>query len=511
MGLPTRVPLGARIALVASAPVKRRRTWPQRLLISFNIVLVVTCLTAAGVLAVSQKRIGDTPRLKLGTSLTHTTSSSDPMNFLIVGADNAEGLETGDQVLTGRNLQSMLTDTIMILRVDPNQEKAWLLSLPRDLWVDIAGGGKGRINEALALGGPDLLIRTIDENFGIPINHFLQVNFAGFKSVVDSVGGVPIYFNYPARDTHSGLAVEEPGCVVLESEEALDFARSRYYEAFIDGQWQSDPTSDFGRIKRQQYFFKAAMSRAIEKGARNPIELARLVGVAQEYVVIDDNLSFEQILDIGNRLNNFDPDDLQVYSAGDFAVGGWAGPASVLFLNDAAAQPTFDVFRGINPVYDILGSVRVEVRNGTGKVGEGETVAGDLTRTGFTVTGSVDDGNFRNDTTVIRYAPGAILPAIVLARYLDIDAPLEEDPALATTEHSVALVVGRDFSGIRDEWRPLEDFAQYLPGAVADPAGSTDTAGTGTSDTTIAEPPTTTAPSNSERSIVPEPPEGVEC
>jgi LCP family protein required for cell wall assembly len=490
-------------ALVASATVKRRRTWPQRLLIAFNIVLVVLCLTAAGGLAFYQRQFSDVPRIALGTALDSQTSSSEPQNFLMVGADNAEGLSEDDPVLIGRNVREMLTDTIMILRVDPNQEKAWLLSLPRDLWVNIAGGGKGRINEAVALGGPDLLIRTIKENFDIPINHYIQVNFAGFRSVVDSVGGVPIYFNYPARDTNSGLDVPEAGCRVLDSTQALAFSRSRYYEAFIDGRWQQDPTSDFGRIRRQQYFFRAAMERAIEKGARNPIELSNLVGVAQQYVVIDNNLTFDQVIDIGNRFNNFDPDDLQVYSAGDFATGGWAGAASVLFLNEAAAQPTFDVFRGINPIYDVLASVRVEVRNGTGRVGEGESVAADLTRRGFTVTGSVDDASFRNDTTVIKYAPGSVLAAIVVARYLDIDAPIEEDLTLATAENQVALVVGRDFTGVREEWRPLNEFAHLLPGAVPTDAEPPTSAVEGA--------PTTTEPDDSSRSILPEPPEGVEC
>jgi LCP family protein required for cell wall assembly len=488
--------------LVASGLVKRRRTWPQRLLIGFNIVLVVLCLSAAGGLAFYQRQFSDVPRIALGTALDSQTSTSEPQNFLLVGADNAEGLAEDDPVLIGRNVREMLTDTIMILRVDPNQEKAWLLSLPRDLWVDIAGGGKGRINEAVALGGPDLLIRTIKENFDIPINHYIQVNFAGFRNVVDSVGGIPIYFNYPARDTNSGLAIDEAGCHVLDSTQALGFARSRYYEAFIDGEWQTDPTSDFGRIRRQQYFFRAAMERAIEKGARNPIELSNLVGVAQQYVVIDENLTFDQVIDIGNRFNNFDPDDLQVYSAGDYATGGWAGPASVLFLNEAAAQPTFDVFRGVNPLYDVLGTVRVEVRNGTGRVGEGETVAADLTRRGFAVTGSVDDATFRNDTTAIKYAPGSLLAAIVVARYLDVDAPLEEDPTLATSENQVALVVGRDFTGVREDWRPLDEFTQYLPGSVPVDAAPP---------TSVADAPTTTAPDDSARSILPEPPEGVEC
>lgn len=484
---------------------KRRRTWPQRLVIAFNIFLVLTCLTSAYALAFYDRQLSDIPRVALQSSLNQTTSAAEPQNFLIVGADNAEGLDSKDPVVAGRNVKEMLTDTVMILRIDPNQEKAWLLSLPRDLYVNIPGNrGKDRINTALALGGPQLLIQTINQNFGIKIDHFIQVNFFGFKQLVDSIEGVNVYFNYPAKDDNTGLNVTEAGCKTLTGDQALAFARSRHYTAKIDGRWQEDATSDHGRIARQQYFIKQAMKKAIEKGARNPIQMANLIGVAQQYIVIDDSLTGEQILDLGARFNEFNPEDLQVYEP--YTKDGFAGPAAVLFLQEQPSQEMFNIFRGVNPTLNVLASVRVEVRNGTGKAGEGQDVANDLTKRGFSVTGVTDDKSFRNDKTVIKYAPGDgnKLAAVVVARFLDGPPTFEEDPSLTGTDHTVALVVGKDFPGVRKEWRPLEEFSQYLPAAEAPATSAPAASGGGTTSTTA-------PPAANARSIVPEPPPGVEC
>ena len=480
-------------------------------MIVFNIFLVMTCLSSAYALAFYNRQLSDIPRVSLQSTLNSTSSQTDPQNFLVVGADNAEGLDSTDPVVAGRNVKETLTDTIMILRIDPNLQKAWLLSLPRDLYVPIAGNhGKDRINSALSLGGPQLLIQTINQNFGIKIDHFLQVNFYGFKQLVDSIDGVNVYFNYPARDDNTGLNVTEPGCKLLNGDQALAFARSRHYTAKIDGRWQEDPTSDHGRIARQQYFVKQALKKAINKGARNPIQLSNLLGVAQQYVVIDDTLTPENILDLGARFNAFNPDDLKVYEP--YTHGGMAGAAQVLFLDEQPSQEILNIFRGVDPSLNVLAAVRLEVRNGTGKVGEGQDVAGELKRRGFTVTGSSDDKNFRNDKTVIKYAPGAgnLIAAIVLARYMDGTPIFEEEPALARSDHSVALVVGKDFPGIRTDFRPLEEFKQYLPGPENAPT-------TVPEPTTVAnnqQPATTTTtqrPSPNAKSIVPEVPAGVEC
>ncbi len=481
-------------------------------MLGFNIFLVVFCLLSAYALAFYNKQLSDIPRVSLQGSLASQTDSTEPQNFLLVGADNAEGLDANDPILRGnRPVTEKLTDTIMILRVDPNQQKAWLLSLPRDLYVPIAGNhGKDRINTALSLGGPELLIQTIKENFGIPIHHFLQVNFLAFKKIVDSVDGVNVYFNYPARDENTGLNIPDAGCHVLDGDMALAFARSRHYTALIDGRWQEDPTSDHGRIARQQYFIKQALKKAIDKGARNPIQLNNLIGVAQQYVNIDSTLTPEQILDLGARFNAFNPDDLKVYEP--YTRGGMAGAASVLFLQEGPSQEIFNIFRGVNPLLNVLAATRVEVRNGTGKVGEGQTVGDDLKRRGFTVTGVTDDRNFRNDTTVVRYAPGSgnLIAAVVVARYLDVQVSFVEDPTLADTDHSVALVVGRDFSGVRTDARPIEDFKDVLSGAshedTTTSAPAAAASGAGPTTTVPTDPPAPNA-----HSIIPEPPPGVEC
>jgi LCP family protein required for cell wall assembly len=485
-------------------------------------------LTSAWALAFYKNQLSDIPRIPLEGSLSEVSDQSEPQNFLLVGADSSAGLDASDPVNIGRNPQEQLTDTIMILRIDPNQEKAWLLSLPRDLYIPIAGNhGKDRINTALTLGGPQLLIQTIKDNFGIPINHFMQVNFLAFQELVDSVGGVNVYFNYPARDSNTGLDVETPGCRTLNGEQALQFARSRHYTAKIDGVWTEDPTSDHGRIARQQYFIKQALKKAIDKGARNPIELNSLIQVAKNYVTIDDKLTPDQILDLGSRFNSFNPDSLQVYEP--YTTGGYAGAAAVLFLDPQPSQAMFDIFRGVNPTMGVVAATRVEVRNGTGKVGEGQSVGDALKRTGFSVTGVTDAADFRTDKTTIAYAPGqaGLFYAEVLSRYLDINATFKPEPELADGDHPVALIVGRDFGSVLTDPRPISDFTGLWPTAADSSATTapttaapTTTAPTGkaaggkpttTQAATTTEPSTTLPPAPSAHSIVPDPPPGTVC
>ena len=200
---------------------------------------MVICFTSAVGLAYVFRQASDIQRFGgLGATLDQKPGKGEPENFLLVGVDNSEGLNKNDPVLIGRSQASLLSDTIMIIRVDPQTHQAAILSLPRDLYVPIADtGGKAKINSALPGGGPERLIKTIQQNFGIPINGFIEVNFAGFRSLVDAVNGVPIYFPWPARDDHTGFLVEEPGCVTLDGVQALAYARSRYFETKQNGKW----------------------------------------------------------------------------------------------------------------------------------------------------------------------------------------------------------------------------------------------------------------------------------
>ena len=460
---------------------------------------MLVCFASAAGLGYAFKRASDVQRYGgLGSTLDHPAAKGEPENFLLVGVDNSEGLDAKDPVLIGRTRASLLSDTIMILRIDPTTKQASILSLPRDLWIPIAEtGGKQRINTALPGGGPERLIKTIQQDFGIPINHYVQVNFHGFKSLVDAVGGVPIYFQWPARDLNTGFGVDQPGCVMLNGTDALAYARSRHFETKTGNKgktWVGDPSSDFGRIARQQQFIKLALKRAIAKGVRNPFVLNQLIGVATGNVTLDDQITTQDLLDLGNQFRDFDPDALQVYTppATNAVIGG----ADVLLLDNAGAQPLFAKFRNQADADNPLRAIQVEVQNGSGTGSQAEQVLKQLDGFGFTPIGSSDSTSFRNTRTQIRYAAGAEASAVELARYLDGNPQFTLDKTLTGT--TLTLVTGKDFQGLRTTARPAGDYSSFLATTTtttAPPAGST----------TATEPPTT------EAGMVPTTPDGEQC
>jgi LCP family protein required for cell wall assembly len=471
------------------------RSWPQRALIAFMSLLVVVSLTAAAGLAYVERQVSDVPRLSFGGVLDEQETSAEPQNILIVGVDDGSGLAAGDPVLKGRD-QSLNTDTIMVLRVDPSSERAALLSFPRDLWVPIAGTTrKGKINSAMALGGPQRLVQTIQQNFEIEIHHFVMVDLAGFRNLVSAVDGVPMYFPWAARDRESGFLQDETGCVTLDAEQALAYARSRYFEKYDEERkrYEFDPASDLGRIDRQQDFIQAALKRAVAKGVRNPFTMNQLITVGQQSVTFDEYLTTQDIVDLGTQFRDFDPEQLDLYTPP--VRTGNVGAASVVFLDERAAQPIFDIFRGVDTEVDVIPTVRVEVRNGSGQSGQGRTVLDDLADRGFVAVRSTDARTFDFDETVVLYRAGDEVAAANVARFLDEDPRFQVDETLPE-DVTVAVVTGRDFTAVRAEPRPIEDFQSFLDGAGAVPGAEVPV-----EDTT-----TTTA-----NPFVPEAPPGVTC
>lgn len=497
-----------------------RRSWGQRLVLSANVLLALGLLIAAVALLRYNDQVGQINRIAGQGTLTRAQTAGQPLNFLVVGVDNAEGLDPDDPVLRGRQEASLLSDTIMVVRVDPEANRAWLLSIPRDLWVTIAGTGtSGKINSALALGGPQMLIDTVQTALDIPINHYVQVNFAGFRNLVEVIGGVPVWFEYPARDTNTGLNVESPGCINLEGEQALAFVRSRYYEIAVDGEWISDPTGDSGRIARQQAFIRAALNRAVNQGARNPFELQRLIRATDGEVVLDDALSLDELLDLGERFREFNVEAFEVVTLpGD---PGWAGAASVVYLREVDAQPLLAVFRGQTLFGTPNALARVEVRNGTGVTGQAAGVADELGDLGFSVVGSGDAPGY-DGPTQIRYVRGGLLQAVLLARYLGVDVPLvPAEPAEITGDTGLLLITGNDWNGLLDEPLVPEVFQAYLDQFAAEVAadaagGGPPTTASGLTVDDLGDDGPVTVPSTTSTTItadrfVPNPPEGVRC
>ena len=456
-----------------------RRTWPQRLLITFNISLIVACLVVAGGLGYLNYKFGQLPRVSLGHVLADEADASGPQNFLLVGTDSSARLDPDDPVTIGRNNLGLLSDTIMILRVDPGSEQAQLLSLPRDLWVDLSTGGSQRINTAISVGGVESLIETIGINFDIPIHHYVEVDFLAFKELVSAIGGVPVFFPTPVRDERSGLSAPIGGCVTLDGDQALAYVRSRNYEVFEDGRWRTDPSGDLGRISRQQVFIQRALERAVARGVRNPVTLNRLIDVGISTVTVDDDLGADDVFQLGNKFRTFNPDTLQMYSVpvSDDTING----AQVLRLQETEAEPILDLFRGIAADDLSPAGVLVEVQNGSGISGQAGLVADEIGEAGFNVAGTGDADSFDHVRTVVRYTADQAASADLLARYLAAGAELEQVDDLGGAD--VILVVGTDWAGVLDEPSGDPLVAPPAADASAEPAPET------TSTTVIGEVP----------------------
>jgi len=195
-------------------------------------------------------------------------------NFLIVGSDTRAVVDPSDPdyKALGPDVSPPRSDTIMIARVDPKAKTVDLVSFPRDLWVPIQPtGSPERINTAYNVedrqqDGAQRLVDTIKADFGIDINHYVEIDFASFKGVVDAVGGVPMYFDTAVRDTSTGFYQYELGCQTLNGEQGLALSRSRHFQyQNRKGTWVDDPSSDLGRIARQQYFLRKMVDRASAK------------------------------------------------------------------------------------------------------------------------------------------------------------------------------------------------------------------------------------------------------
>jgi len=463
----------------------------------FNGCFIIGLLVVAGGLGYGYTKYSRLPRIEVGSVLTSKASDDTPQNFLLVGVDSAASLDPDDPAAAGRaDVGGLRSDTMMVLRVDPTTGQAILLSLPRDLWVPLASGGNQRLNAAIQVGGAENLIDTIEQYLSIPINHYVQVDFAGFKGLVEALDGVKVYFPTPVRDPRSFLDIDATGCLTLDGTQALGYVRSRHYQYYEDGRWRSDPTSDFGRVNRQQDFIVRAVRRAVEKGVRNPVTLDNLVDAALGTVTVDDLLTAEDIVNLAAGFRDFDPNGLGTYTLP--VSGDSVGEASVLRLLDQEAQPTLALFRGTPRGDAAPGDVRVRVLNGTGRPGQAGLVSEALAGVGFGSAGTGDEGGSLI-RTVVRYQAGQEAAADLVARHLEAGAELQivTEPLAA----DVVVITGLDYAGVRAVPTPATSSTSTTQSSVATSTTSTATPTSATSPTS-----TTTVAGQ-----VPEPPPGSDC
>jgi LCP family protein required for cell wall assembly len=298
-------------------------------------------------------------------------------------------------------------------------------------------------------------VQTIKRNFGISIDNYAQVDFASFEKLVEVLGGVPVYFTTPVRDRTTGLYVDTPGCVRLNPQQALAYARSRHFEFEFMGKWLTDGTGDLGRITRQQDFIKRAIRSASDKGVRNPQTAVGIVDAAVGAVVLDDTLTVDAILGLLSQFRTFNPDDLVTNQ-----VPTESAPRDGVAYQDVVwgqALPLLEPFWGVDPAVGVQPrNVIVDVRSASGDQDRANLVASAFDARGFDAEAYTNRSGSGGVT--ITYGPAGRDAAVLVARYLDIVPDLKLDESIVGNR--VILDVNGQVDGVRDDPKPLEELPE---------------------------------------------------
>jgi LCP family protein required for cell wall assembly len=216
---------------------------------------------------------------------------------LLVGDDSVDNIADENRDIATGERDGHRTDTIMVLRIDPDGKQVTGINFPRDLLVTLCDGSRRKINAAYFVGGADCLVDTIRDFAGLRIDHFVQVDFQGFVDIVNAVDGVTMYLEEPMEDPKAHLDLPK-GCVTLDGRSALGFVRTR-----------SD--TDFGRIARQQRFLKELADEATSLDVvANPVRLFQTVDAVGDMMTVDDSMTMGTMRDFAMTLRGIDSDNI---------------------------------------------------------------------------------------------------------------------------------------------------------------------------------------------------------
>jgi LCP family protein required for cell wall assembly len=302
------------------------------------VVILVLLVVSAGYVFL-QHSIDGLNKLHVGDEVA--VQSGAPFTVLVIGSDSRVGENAAQFGSTGQ-VAGQRSDVVQLWRVTPSKKEVQVISIPRDTVVSMLGadvtqyGQYNRINSSFG-SGADQLVKTITANFGIPINHVVEIDFAGFQDAVNAVNGVYLDFNYPAKDAYSDLDITTPGCQLLGGAQALAVARSRHYEYYENGEWQYDGTSDYGRIQRQDAFLRALIA-AVKSKETNPIALAHFVGSLHEGLQIDDGFSANELIGLAETYHAFNGNDLSAQTLPTEDSSAFPDLGDVLVEDQPAAQ-----------------------------------------------------------------------------------------------------------------------------------------------------------------------------
>jgi LCP family protein required for cell wall assembly len=363
-------------------------------------------------------------------------------NFLVLGSDTREGLTAEDQQQfgTAERTNGQRADTIIVVQTDVQNERTIVLSIPRDLLVEIPGHGMQKINQALDYGA-NVMVRTVEKLTGLEINHYVQVDFVGFIELVDALGGVSICVDRPLIDRLSGLKLPHAGCYHLRGHQALAFVRARHIEG--------DVIPDFSRISRQQQFTRAVINKVLSLGAI--FNYIPIVNAASRNLTTDAGLNLYDLQDLTRTLASLGQKtvDFRVVPARPLEADGVSyvemitGPtgAEALFRRIREGRGLGSIGREAPSTPISPANIEVRVRDANSG-GAAERVADYLERAGFIVN-AVEPAPPGLTTTKLRYGGGATREANGVGSYLPTIPKLFDN--VHTDGREITVVIGPDF------------------------------------------------------------------
>jgi LCP family protein required for cell wall assembly len=374
----------------------------RRGLIGFLIVANIAIFGGLAAVWFAADKVAD----EIGTvdadlSLDTTAGSSDPVTFLLVGSDSREGVP--EDFTNMGNFGGQRADVVMLVKLWPGENRVQMLSLPRDLKVTYEGRDQ-RINAAFN-DGPAGVLEAVRDVTPEPIHHYLQVNFAGFAGIVDAIGGVEMTFPYPARDKKSGFSVNA-GTQTLDGQQALQFARSRKYQELRNGSWEYVRASDIGRTGRQQDLLMAIITQIDPPASIG--EFTELVNALGAFVQSDENLSADDIINLGWSMRNVSAADIDAITL-PVKNSLQNGVAYVIQVEPDATQALAALRDGTAFTESVVGSAVVEVQNGNGIAGSAGTVSDVIAAGGYEI-GRVSNSDRSDYATTLVVARPRSLP-----------------------------------------------------------------------------------------------------
>jgi len=422
-----------------------------------GLTVLVTGVCAVGWLALTHltgnistvdvsNLLGDRPNAEAPA----VAANYPPMNILVMGTDTRSGQGNGFGSVDATSSGNGHSDTVILLHISGDRTRALGVSIPRDSWVTRPACGPGnsgqfvtgKFNVAFASGGPACTIKAVEYLTHVRIDHFVVVNFLGFESVVNALGGVPICLTHPVNDVLSHFTMAA-GTHVLNGQQALAFARLRHNIG--DG-------SDIGREDRQQVFMSSVVRTATSKGVlTNPIELYSVMDAITKSLTVDTGLgTLDDLKNFAASMSGLTPKMVK------FMTVPWAprGDNANVLWDTAKADAIWAAFRRDTPypagppsssstatLTAAPSTISVKVLNGTGVPGAARRAATELTALGFHVVGVATAPTTGLATTTVSSDPNMVAQARTLVYATHSTA--SDTNATGTT---LVLTIGNDWT-----------------------------------------------------------------